>query len=155
MLKLKNHNSCCKIFILQFAIYLTVALLLSGCGKKRPPIPPKQAKPQAVKNLQGEMKEGKVTLIWNKPGEKKPVLSGFIVFRSKESLSNADCKNCPKVFKRIADIPAQGSDAAKNNVNIMYYNEMVEKGYKYIYKVIGYTDSNAASNDSNYVEFTY
>ncbi|MEE8317323.1 MAG: hypothetical protein V3S13_00265 [Candidatus Omnitrophota bacterium] len=87
-------------------------------------------------------------------GEVTPDLSGFIVFRSKRPFSESDCKNCPVLFKRVADIPIEVKASGRPEKGSMTYYETLEKGYRYLYKVIGYTKG-VTSSDSNYVDFIY
>jgi hypothetical protein len=96
-------------------------------------------------------------LTWSIPREKEKVISdpsGFIVHRSKMPLSESDCKNCPVLFKRVADIPIEVKASERLEKGSMTYTETLEKGYRYIYKVIGYTKG-VTSSDSNYVDFIY
>ncbi|MCK4467149.1 MAG: hypothetical protein KAU60_02230, partial [Desulfobacterales bacterium] len=52
-------------------------------------------------------------LSWTIPDEKVKIASGFIVYKSKTSLSESVCKKCPVLFKQIADIPIEEKDINK------------------------------------------
>lgn len=158
---MKNRKKLFKNFskhlTLQFSILIIFALFFSSCGKKAPPVPPRQKKPPAVNDLTASINGDTLTLTWAIPKEKGKIisgLSGFIVYRSKMLLSESDCKNCPVLFKRVADIPIEekGSGYMKKG-NIMY-PETLEMGYRYIYKVIVYRKG-ITSSDSNYVDLIY
>ncbi len=154
---LKLYKGFSKDLILQSLILITLVLSLSGCGKKAPPIPPSQIQPPAVNDLSASIAGDTLTLTWTIPQEKGKAtsgLSGFIVYRSKRPLSESDCKNCPLLFKRVADIPIEVNVSGRLKKGSMTYYETLEKGYRYIYKVIGYAKG-VTSKDSNYIDFIY
>jgi hypothetical protein len=143
--------------ILPFSILIIFVLLVLGCGKKAPPVPPRQAKPPAVNDLRASIDGDTLKLAWTIPREKgtiMPSLSGFIVYRSKMLLSDSDCKNCPVLFKRVADIPYEVRASGYMKKGNSAYTATLEKGYRYIYKVIVYRKG-VTSNDSNYVDLIY
>jgi hypothetical protein len=143
--------------ILPFSILIIFVLLVLGCGKKAPPVPPRQKKPPAVNDLRASIDGDILKLTWTIPREKgtiMPSLSGFIVYRSKMLLSGSDCKNCPVPFKRVADIPIEAKDPEYMKKGNSTYTETVEKGYRYVYKVIVYKKG-VTSSDSNYVDLIY
>ena len=100
----KNFNTH---FIVHFSILIIFVLLVVGCGKKAPPVPPRQAKPPTVNDLRASIDGGgTLKLPWiipRKKGTMMPSLSGFIVYRSKVLHSDSHCKNSPVLFKRVAD----------------------------------------------------
>jgi len=151
--KIINKNSDNSLIII-FSILLCMAVFSSGCGRKTLPVPPGQVEIPAVSDLNSSIDNDMLKLAWSIPDKNKrivPYLDGFIVYKSKTSLSRPLCKNCPVLFKRISDIPVSRKDINKK----ITWNETLEKGYKYIYKVIGYSDNGATGKDSNYIEFIY
>jgi len=137
-----------------FSILLCIVVFLTGCGRKAAPVPPGQVRPPVVDDLSSSMDGDMLKLVWTIPDEKGKVASGvdgFIVYKSKTSLSDPDCEKCPVLFKKIADIPIEGKDINKK----ITYRETLEKGYKYIYKVTVYTKTGASGKDSNYIKFVY
>jgi len=158
---MRNRKKLYKNFdthlILPFSILIIFVLLVLGCGKKAPPVPPRQAKPPTVNDLRASIDGGILKLSWTIPREKgtiMPSLSGFIIYRSKMLLLDTDCEVCPVPFKRVADIliEAKGPEYMKKGNNT--YTETLKKGYRYIYKVIVYRKG-VTSSDSNYVDLTY
>jgi len=160
MFAIKNLRLCkdlSKTLLLQSSILIIFALFLSDCGKKAPPIPPRHPQPPAVNDLRAIIVRDKVMLTWTIPREKEKIISGlagFIVHRSKKLLSASDCRDCPVLFKRIADIPIEVRASRYLKKGNMTYTETLKKGYRYIYKVTVYTKG-ATSSDSNYVYFIY
>jgi predicted small lipoprotein YifL len=151
------YNYCCRSIIVQILIIVVFSIFLSGCGKKAPPNPPRQEKPPIVDDLSHSLDGNKLQLTWTIPEVKEKVksgLCGFYVFRFKKSVSEPDCKNCPKIFKRVVDIfPEDMGNSGKDR--IIKYAEALEKGYRYIYKVVIYTNNGVMGKDSNMVDFTY
>lgn len=133
---------------------ILLCIVVFGCGRKAAPVPPGQVMPPAVDDLSSSIDEDMLELAWTIPDENGKIasdLGGFIVYKSKTSLSGSDCKECPVLFKRIADIPIEEKDINKK----ITYNETLEKGYRYIYKVTVYTKTGASGKDSNYIEFDH
>ena len=153
----KLYKSFNKRLTLQFSILIIFALFFSSCGKKAPPVPPRQVKLPAINDLSASIDGDTLKLTWATPKEKGKIisgLSGFIVYRSKMLLSDSDCKNCPVLFKRVADIPIKVKGSGYMKKGIITYPESLEKGYRYIYKVIVY-GKGITSSDSNYVDLIY
>jgi hypothetical protein len=150
------YNYCCRSIIVQILIIVAFSIILSGCGKKAPPKPPRQEKPPVVDDLSYSLDGNKLKLTWTIPEVKRKVksgLGGFYVFRSKKSVSESDCKDCPKIFKRVADISLEHMrNSGKDSIK---YAEALEKGCRYIYKVVIYTKHGVTGKDSNIVDFTY
>ena len=150
------YNYCCRSIIARILIIVAFSIFLSGCGKKAPPKPPRQEKPPVVDDLSYSLDGDNLKLTWTIPEVKRKVksgLGGFYVFRSKKSVSESDCKDCPKIFKRVADISPE--DMVSSGKDSIKYAEALEKGYRYIYKVVVYTTNGVMGEDSNLVDFTY
>jgi len=133
---------------------IMVTVCLSGCGKKGPPVPPRQTVAPAVKDLSSNIDGDMIVMTWTVPDEMKDKsagIKGFVVHRAKQKISDGDCRNCPVNFKPVAEIPAETKIPAKK----MKYAEPLEKGYKYVFKVIVISNTGTDSSDSNYVEVVY
>jgi hypothetical protein len=144
--------------VLPFSILISVAFLFFGCGRKGPPVPPRQAKLPVINDLTSSIEGDLLQLTWAMPGHDKkrpPALSGFIVHRSKKSVSEPECEDCPILFQRVVDIPIQTEGSADLEKVVTVYTETLEKGFKYTYKVTIYMGTGAHGRDSNVVAFTY
>ena len=122
------------------------------------PIPPRQIKPLPVIDLKADTTADTLTLNWTVPaGDKSgtPDIVGFIIVRSKTLTIESGCTNCPKKFQRVADIPVKPRSTKNGTLPSLTYQEQLEKGFTYIYKVIGYTARKVMSNDSNLMGITY
>jgi len=137
------------------SILIAVFILLPGCGKKGPPVPPRHKPVPAVSDLKYGIDGNILTLTWTIPKEKekaKSASTGFIVYRSKRPISDSDCKNCPKLFQKVSDITIDTPGYENKN---MEYREEIEKGFVYAYKVVLYKKSGAQSRDSNNINFNF
>ena len=158
---MRNRKKLYKTFnthlILQLSILSIFVLFVLGCGKKAPPVPPRQKKSHAVNDLHANIDGETLKLTWTIPREKGEIisdLSGFMIYRSKMPHSDSDCKNCPVLFKRVADIPIEVRASGYMKKDTITYPKSLEKGYRYIYKVIVYRKEIIRS-DSNYVDLIY
>jgi len=136
------------------SILICIIVFSIGCGRKAPPVPPGQARPPVVDDLSSSIDGDMLELAWTIPDEEGKIVSGlggFIVYKSKTSISESDCKGCPVLFKKIVDIPIKEKDINKK----ITYRENMEKGYRYIYKVTVYTKTGAFGKDSNYIKLDH
>ena len=136
------------------SLFLFVILFftfLPSCGKKGPPVPPKIAPLPVVGDLSKNIAGDLLTLAWPLPRQNGKIpgdLAGFKVFRARTSVIDSACKDCPDHYRLVADMPVLGR--IKNNR--LTYQETLEPGYLYKFKVRLYTDRGAESRDSNIVE---
>lgn len=149
--RIMNHKA---MFILIAAV-LGISLFLSGCGKKGPPVPPRQVALPAVKDLVSALEGDRVILTWTVPEtreKKAPFITGFVVHKAENPVQESECKNCPVKYKAVAEIAA----AQKGISGKMEYTGQLEKGYKYFFKVTAFSEEPASvSRDSNTVEIIY
>ncbi|MCF8068514.1 MAG: fibronectin type III domain-containing protein [Desulfobacterales bacterium] len=127
----------------------------SGCGRKVPPTLPQQLKPPVVRGLKANISGSTLTLNWPIPegdGNNAEVTL-FKVYRSKTSLDDPDCTDCPLVFQTVSEITN-----LNKNFNIeadrYYYLESLEPGFQYVYKVVPFSGK-IPGKDSNLVEFDF
>lgn len=123
-----------------------VSVIISGCGRKAPPMPPGIPDLQAVTDINHTINGDAVTLTWTAPqGEGNDILEGYVVHRSVSPVEDEECPGCPIRFQKVADIKS-GTES---------HTEVLKKGYRYIYKVVAYSEYNTFSRDSKLVKFTY
>ena len=137
---------------------LYVMGLMSGCGRKAPPKPPGQPPQAEVKDLSRSLTEDRLTLAWSGPdgnGSRQSKTAGFFVYRSRKKLSGPDCRGCPVLFERIGEISLGTTDPGGSERKVVRYVDTVEKGYRYFYKVVGYSKNGLVGKGSNIVEFDY
>ena len=134
------------------------SLFWLGCGKKGPPRVPQQPLPATVKDLSYRIDHDTVQLSWTFPAADDRSASypaAVKLFRFKQSAEEPNCEKCPIRFTEIADLPVQLNPTDKSRPSTMSYTEDLERGYRYIYKVIIYNKEGIGGKDSNTVEFLF
>ena len=156
-----NRKHPNQMFVVCLAVSLSMiivfVLLFSSCGKKASPVPPRHKKPPAVNDLRTTLDDDTLILTWAIPKKKGKIVSdltGFLVYRSKMPLLDANWEVWPIPFKLISDIPLEVKGSKYIKKGNCTYTEILEKGYWYIYKVIAYRKG-IKSSDSNYVDLFY
>ena len=153
-----GKNLCGLVLLtIGFATWITLALTLSGCGKKAMPHPPSGNRPPKVIDMDYSISESTIKLSWTIPktsDKAKSAVTGFYIFRSKQSSIEADCPNCPVHFLKIGDVLVRGSVSGKPERSVVF-SQTIEPGYRYIYKVTAYNDDGVAGQDSNLIDFTF
>jgi predicted small lipoprotein YifL len=125
-----------------------------SCGKKGPPKLPRRQNPPAVIDLSYRIEDQQAELTWTVPRKDKrhqDELAGFKVYRSKVTLSEADCESCPLKFNVVGDIPVLKKDEPEQ----MQFSDALDVGYRYVYFLKGYSENQMISPESNYVEFVH
>jgi len=140
--------------ILQLILFMASSVCLFGCGKKGPPVPPRTTPIPAVKDLSSNIDGDTIVLTWTIPGkmeDKSAGIKAFVVHMAKHKITDGDCRNCPVNFKPVAEVPAETKLPAEK----LSYSESLEKGFKYVFKIIVISNAGTESSDSNYVEIVY
>jgi hypothetical protein len=135
-----------------------LSFLWVGCGKKGPPRPPQRPTPPAVKDLSYAVVNRMVELSWTVQAAEDRSASapvGYKIFRYKVSAEESDCEKCPIHFAEIADVPIQMKRSEKSKPTRLRFTEVLEPGYRYIYKVILYDQDGRGSKASNPVKFDH
>lgn len=158
MIMHKDFYSHERWLALFFFTLVGLSFLWVGCGKKGPPKPPERRSPQAVKDLSYAIDNQIVELSWTVQGSDDRSASspaGYKVFRSKLSAKEPNCEKCPIRFGEIGDVAIQMKRSETSKPTRMRFTEVLEPGYRYIYKVIIYDEDGKGSEDSNFVKFEY
>ncbi|NTV13641.1 MAG: fibronectin type III domain-containing protein [Desulfobulbaceae bacterium] len=114
-------------------------LLLGGCGKKTPAVPPESAVPAPVADLRGELDPEGVTLQWSWPRKTEKGISlrridEFIVERA-EDQADAFCADCPLRYRTIASLPGGVLPEQPEAAGLSYRDQNLQPGYHYAYRV--------------------
>jgi hypothetical protein len=134
-------------------VALVLAAAIAGCGRKLPPIQPGSYPPPAVKDLVYQVRDEEVVLTWSIPAatsEKESPAAGFKVLRSRQTEAEAECTTCPPKFQAISDVRSPGPVTTA----AMHYADRLEPGYRYQYKVRGYSAGGREGRDSNVVHLS-
>ncbi len=101
---------------------------------------------EPVTGISYEIEADMIMISWDKPNSRnESILTGYIIHRSITRIDEESCDGCPVLFKRIAELGV-GSNS---------YGELLEKGKKYIYKVVSVSKYGSISPDSEFVKFEY
>jgi hypothetical protein len=139
-------------------IWFTSATVMLSCGKKGPPEPPSGLRPPRVRDLSYGITGNTIKLSWTvpEPDEKAQLpISGFLIFQFQQSLAEKDCPNCPIIFTTIGDVPVRGPGSGGSGRPPLTFTQTIKRGYKYVYKVNGYSEDDIRSQNSNFVEFRF
>jgi hypothetical protein len=154
----KRQITSSATIVLVGLIVLAGVFMPWGCGKKAPPEPPTGSRPPRVIDLAYGVSGSTLALSWRvpptNPAARIPV-TGFLIYRSQQPLLENACPNCPILFKIIGDVPVREAGAGQDGEPAITFTETLDPGYRYIYKVHGYSRDGIRSKPSNVVEFTY
>ena len=114
-------------------------LLLGGCGKKTPPVPPESAVPAPVADLSSEVDPLGVTLHWTWPRktEKGVALrrvSEFVVERA-EDPADGFCGDCPLHYQAVASLEGGPLPEHPEAASLSYRDQNLRPGYHYAYRI--------------------
>jgi len=157
-MKRASANGCIlALLTLVSATWMASAFMLFGCGNKALPDPPSGNRPPKVTDLRYSISENTIKLSWtiSKTSDKaKSPVTGFLIYRSKQSSVKTDCPNCPIYFLKIGDVLVRGGVSGSPESSVVFA-QAIEPGYRYIYKVKAYDGDGIAGKDSNLIDFTY
>ena len=158
MIEFKISKCYPAVFTLIVAMILAMVALTGGCGKKGPPEPPTGSRTPRVKDLGYSISGNTLTLSWSipQPDEKAQLpVAGFRIYRAQQPESERECPNCPILFKEIGDVPVRGADPGLTEQPPILFTDTLQSGYRYFYKVHGYSGNGIPSRSSNVVEFNF
>jgi hypothetical protein len=126
---------------------------LAGCGRKMPPIAPGAYPPPTVKNLTFELKEDVLTIFWPMPAvrlQKESPAAGFKILRARQRASEAECRTCSLRFEVAGEVRSAGQVPSAR----IQFQDRLEPGYNYRYKVISVSADGIESRESEVVHPT-
>lgn len=127
-------------------------MLGTACGIKGPPVAPKVPVPPAVFDLKAEKVGNNLQLSWSLPKKDHAVFGGleeFKLYKYESRLSQDWCPDCPIPFRRFLNIELLDPWPARREGDRIVFNDTIDPGYRYAYKVVVHHRSGAASKDSN------
>ncbi|MFZ5568978.1 MAG: hypothetical protein ACOZF0_01135 [Thermodesulfobacteriota bacterium] len=134
------------------ALLVVICLVWLGCGKKTPPVSPTGLKLRAVEDLAAKAEGCNATLSWTIPsGGDDELLTGFDIYGGTQQLSGPLCPDCPVTFWRTDRLRLDQLTAVEKRDGRIVYRKACECGNRYFFKVVGFTDGNVLSPESNVV----
>lgn len=132
-----------------------VVVSFAACGKKGPPVAPDLKPLPGIENLRAEVSLNVVMLQWEFSDlDAVSAPDGFQVYRSRKRIEDADCRDCPDIFRKAADVTARVG-FTRGLSRRLTWSEPIEPGHVYLYKVMAYTDHGQTGEWSNTVEVMY
>lgn len=133
-------------------LVLLSAAWAAGCGKKGPPQLPDAAAPVRIDDLAALREGDDIVLTWSPTVlTDDTAVAGYHIYRSAEAAGGSDdCRGCPVLFRRVADVPASGENATDQKIA---YREPLMAGTHYRFKVVPYDSQGRLGPDSNIVRF--
>lgn len=132
----------------RYALYglmiITCLLMLGpwGCGKKAPPVPPKRPPLPQPTTLKGFMDGNRIRLTWQQ-GESGQGVTGYAVMRAQWPADQPPCDGCPLIFREV------GTLTVEPDVEAFEFNDLLQTGQVYSYKVLPIGSSGDRGSASN------
>jgi hypothetical protein len=152
----KRRSNSGRLIKVLFTIGLGL-ILMTACGKKGPPVPPEIVPPPPVSDLKAKIDGNNLMLTWTgvHKAKNKTTIKGYLVYRSKQATKSEFCEKCPILFEKEATVPVLNRAKKDKAAVDLKYHETLDKGFRYIYKVVALTRTGELGADSNIVRFTY
>jgi len=136
---------------------LALLALQTACGRKTLPIPPQDAVPEAITDLQYRQDENQVTLAWTYPdrttvGSELPGLKSFLILRAVVPEEDY-CPSCPLTFSSAIEVEAQAAITDPKKRRAHYSEPILRPRHRYLYRVQSKAGWRLVSDDSNTVSF--
>jgi Prokaryotic lipoprotein-attachment site len=145
----KRHplSSSTAHFGLWISVFGLLTLLLSGCGRKGPPLPPEDVVPRRIADLAASNVAGGIQLSWRRPelysdGERMTDLGGFTVERA---------IGAALTYQKIATLEVTDRDRFRQIKRFTHVDSDVTPGVAYRYRVVSFTVDRYVSAPSNAV----
>ena len=148
---LSSCTSCLGGEIPKSILLLSLALLLlPGCGRKTPAIPPGAVVPQAITDLRYQLDGQEITLSWSYPhlSVNQVALKDirrFLIDRA-EIPATDYCSSCPVHFSKTSSLSAQGHGPG---AILSLKDSQLQPGFVYIYSVRSSSGWQIVSKPSN------
>ena len=139
----------------QVCIMLFIILLLAGCGKKGPLVPPEALVPAPIGDLRVEQKGEQFLISWSRPaaqegGAALKDLAGFRVFKREVLPPAEDCEECPAAYRLVASVDLEYPQGVMVTGNrYLFPDGDLAEGKTYRYKVLSVQKDGTMSRASN------
>jgi predicted small lipoprotein YifL len=130
-------------------------LLLIGCGRKTPAVPPQAVIAEAITDLRSQQDDSAVTLTWTYPrlsinAKRIDNIRSFIIFKARIPAADA-CSGCPVVYDETFEVNARELEPGSQ---VSFRDTALEPGYAYVYMVRSNSGWRVLSTDSNRITLT-
>ncbi len=131
-------------------LILIVVAVIGACGVKSAPVPPEQARPQAITSLTASSSPDGVMLSWERPtlyagGHTMRDLGSFVIMRAEGPSAQ---------MQPLVELPVTDRERFQVQDRFMYDDLETQIGLHYRYAIIAETTDGYRSDPSNVVELT-
>jgi hypothetical protein len=131
-------------------LIMVVVAVIGACGVKSAPVPPEQARPQAITSLTASSSPDGVMLSWERPtlyagGHTMRDLGSFVIMRAEGPSAQ---------MQPLVEIPVTDRERFQVQDRFMYDDLETQIGLHYRYAIIAETTDGYRSDPSNIVELT-
>jgi hypothetical protein len=127
---------------------IVLVLLLTACGKKGPPVAPREKPLAAIADLNGVLSADDLKLTWRHDPDNWSA-TAYIVLRARQELPHPECADCPLAFEKTGSVPVARS--LRKEKHTLDFSQSLAAGFRYSFKVRPVTASGAQGPDSNMV----
>ncbi len=136
---------------------LSASLLVTGCGRKRAPVPPGTLRPERIKDLSYKIVPEGAILKWSVPrrnhdGSPLSRIKEFHLYKAESPVESA-CLTCPPKYGK--PIVIKYGRKPQPGEKIVYEDTTLRKGYYYTYQVKTVKGLFNVSDFSNKVSFAW
>ncbi len=136
-------------------VCIGVLVMLVGCGRKTPPVPPNSVIPEPIRTLQYRADDTGATLWWTYPERSidgRSIENIRTFHLHKAMIPEADyCQECPVVYDQVIKVDGRG---AEPKATLTYVDKDLQPGYHYVYMVQSDSGWRIKSAESNRVDFS-
>lgn len=137
-----------RILACRIILCCAAVLMLTGCGKKGPPVAPQHKPLAAVADLKADLNKGLVRLTWSHDPENWGAAK-YLVLRAQMAMTQPECPDCPMVFQKVGAIPL--SKALRHEKHTLDFSQNLMPGFRYTFHVRPIHDAGVQGPDSNSV----
>ena len=137
-------------------VMVLAAFLVSACGRKAVPVPPRHLPPPTVQDLAGLMDHDRLILTWTLPAGDAGTgqAESLVVYWHRSVAGDAICPGCPPIFTPLATVAVDDGQGSGKGRSMVYRTEL-EKGYRYLFKVVALGRDSLPGLDSNLVRIDH
>ncbi|NJD90804.1 MAG: fibronectin type III domain-containing protein [Geobacter sp.] len=130
---------------------LILSLIIAGCGRKGPLLPPEALVPAEVSSLAVQQKGEELQIIWSAPGKEKsgrPLkdLAGFRLQKREVRGDSSDCAACGESWLLLKTVDLDTPDPAGRSNGTFIYRDRVPAGAASQYRLLAYSRSGGVSS---------
>jgi predicted small lipoprotein YifL len=139
----------------RIVIPILLVLLLSGCGRKGPLVPPEALLPAPVADLRVAQQGEGFRVSWSLPVKRGGVgahreLAGFRLFKREVLPPDEDCEACADAYRLVKSVDLDYlQDVRQSGDRLFVADADVSAGTTYQYKVAVLNKDGTVSSDSN------